>query len=156
MHWVPIFIGNNNSTCFGQSFSPSSGASQPYNGTSTVYAAHWPSATRIRTFRPDPESFLECELFLRKVVEKIKLAFSENHAVYEIMWNSVVEPGRLQMTVTKTTIQTHKFINYVFSTTKVVTWMSQTITLYAQPLSGYDVRTSFKTIHLVLYWVFLL
>jgi hypothetical protein len=49
MHWVPIFIGNNNYTCFGQSFCPSSGASQPYNGTDTVYAARWPSATRIRT-----------------------------------------------------------------------------------------------------------
>jgi hypothetical protein len=48
MHWVPIFIGNNKSTYFGQSFCPSSGASQPYNGTGTVYAARWPSATRIR------------------------------------------------------------------------------------------------------------
>jgi hypothetical protein len=43
MHWVPIFIGNNNYTCFGQSFCPSSGASQPYNGTGIVYAARWPS-----------------------------------------------------------------------------------------------------------------
>jgi hypothetical protein len=33
-----FFIGNNNSTCFGQSFCPSSGASQLYNGTGTVYA----------------------------------------------------------------------------------------------------------------------
>jgi hypothetical protein len=41
------------STCFGQSFCPSSGASQPYNGIGTIYAARWPSATRIRT---DPGS----------------------------------------------------------------------------------------------------
>jgi hypothetical protein len=34
---------------FGQSLCPSSGASQSYNGTGTVYAARWPSATRIRT-----------------------------------------------------------------------------------------------------------
>ena len=34
-----LFIGNNNPTCFGQSFCPSSGASQPYNGTGTVYAS---------------------------------------------------------------------------------------------------------------------
>jgi hypothetical protein len=31
-----FIIGNNNITCFGQSFCPSSGASQPYNGTGTV------------------------------------------------------------------------------------------------------------------------
>jgi hypothetical protein len=36
------------STCFGQSFCPSSGASQPYNGIGTIYAA-----TMIRTERPD-------------------------------------------------------------------------------------------------------
>ena len=52
---------------------------------------------------------------------KSKLAFSENHAVYEIMWKSVVEPVRLQMTITKTRIKTHTFINYVFSTTEIVT-----------------------------------
>ena len=48
-----LFIGNNNSTCFEQSFCPSSGASQPYNGTGTVYAARWPSATRNRKGTPD-------------------------------------------------------------------------------------------------------
>ena len=48
MHRIPIlFTGNNSSTCFGQSFCPSSGASQPDNGTGTVYAAQWPSAARI-------------------------------------------------------------------------------------------------------------
>ena len=33
-----LFIGSNNFICFGQSFCPSSGASQTYNGTGTVYA----------------------------------------------------------------------------------------------------------------------
>jgi hypothetical protein len=42
-----FFIGNNNSTCFGQSFCPSSGASQPNNGTGAVYAARRSSATSI-------------------------------------------------------------------------------------------------------------
>jgi hypothetical protein len=51
-----FIIGNNNSTCFGESFCPSSGASQPYAGIGTIYLARWPSATRIRTFRPDPGS----------------------------------------------------------------------------------------------------
>ena len=32
-----FFIGNNNSACFGQSFYPSSGASQPYNGIGTIW-----------------------------------------------------------------------------------------------------------------------
>jgi hypothetical protein len=44
-----FIIGNNNPTCFGQSFCPSSGASQPYNGIGTIYAARWPSGIRIRT-----------------------------------------------------------------------------------------------------------
>jgi hypothetical protein len=44
-----FIVGNNNSTCFGQSFCPSSGGSRPYNGIGTIYAARLPSATRIRT-----------------------------------------------------------------------------------------------------------
>jgi hypothetical protein len=38
-----FFIGNNKSTCFGQCFCQSSGASQPYKGTGTVYASRWSS-----------------------------------------------------------------------------------------------------------------
>ena len=34
-----FIIGNNNSTCSGQSFCSSSGASQPYKGVGTIYAA---------------------------------------------------------------------------------------------------------------------
>jgi hypothetical protein len=50
------------------------------------------------------EFFLEWEMFHRKVLEKIKTYFlfnnfSENRAVYEIMWSNTVEPGGPQMTV---------------------------------------------------------
>jgi hypothetical protein len=44
-------------------------------------------------------------MFQTKVVEKIKthilssITFSENRAVYEIMWENVAEPDRPQMTV---------------------------------------------------------
>jgi hypothetical protein len=43
-------------------------------------------------------------MFQKKVVEKLKTYimlsnfFSENDAVYEIMWKNVVEPDRPQMT----------------------------------------------------------
>ena len=51
--------------------------------------------------------FVELEMFQTKVVEKIKthfmfnnvFFFSENHAVYEIMWKNIVERGRPQMTI---------------------------------------------------------
>jgi hypothetical protein len=49
--------------------------------------------------------FLEWEMFQTKVVEKMKthLVFSnfffENRAVYEIMWENIVELGRPQMTI---------------------------------------------------------
>ena len=48
---------------------------------------------------------LESEMFRANVVEKIKPHslfnnfFSENRAVYEIMWKNIIERGRLQMTV---------------------------------------------------------
>jgi hypothetical protein len=45
-------------------------------------------------------------MFQTKVVEKIKkhillpiIFFPENHAVYEIMWNNMVEPDRPQMRI---------------------------------------------------------
>jgi hypothetical protein len=46
-------------------------------------------------------------MFQTKVLEKIKTHFvfgnsptplPENHAVYEIMWENILEPGRPQMT----------------------------------------------------------
>ena len=50
-------------------------------------------------------SSLECEMFLARVVEKIKThilcwkTFSpENRAFYEIMWENMVEPDKLRMT----------------------------------------------------------
>jgi hypothetical protein len=44
--------------------------------------------------------FLKWEIFQTNIVEKIKtrilcwITFLENHAVYELMWKNVVEPGR--------------------------------------------------------------
>jgi hypothetical protein len=44
-------------------------------------------------------------MFQTRVVEKIKthilfsLLFSENHSVYEIMWENMVERGRPQLTI---------------------------------------------------------
>ena len=52
-----------------------------------------------------PEFHLEWEIFQTKVVEKIKTHFMfsnfgfENRAVYEVMWESSVQPDRPQMTV---------------------------------------------------------
>jgi hypothetical protein len=50
--------------------------------------------------------FLELEMFQTKVVETIKthilyskIFFFENRAVYEIMWENIVETGRPQMTI---------------------------------------------------------
>jgi len=51
--------------------------------------------------------FLEWEMFQTKFVEKIKtriswsitLFCSENHAVYEIMWENIAEAGRPKTTV---------------------------------------------------------
>jgi hypothetical protein len=51
------------------------------------------------------EFVLEWEMFQTNVVEKIKthilysITFSENHAVYEIMWKNMVQPDRPQMTI---------------------------------------------------------
>jgi len=48
---------------------------------------------------------LESEMFQTKVVEKIKthiscskLLFFESHAVYEIMWQNIVQPARPPLT----------------------------------------------------------
>jgi hypothetical protein len=44
-------------------------------------------------------------MFQTKVVEKIKthvlysITFFENGVIYKIMWQNIVEPGRLQMTI---------------------------------------------------------
>ena len=49
--------------------------------------------------------FLEWEMFQTEVLEKIKtrilcsVKFSENRAVYEIMWKNMVELDRPQMTI---------------------------------------------------------
>jgi hypothetical protein len=49
--------------------------------------------------------FLEWEIFQTDVVKEIKThfvlsnLFFENRAVYEIMWENIVEPGRSQMTI---------------------------------------------------------
>jgi len=73
-------------------------------------------------------------MFQTNVVEKTKthslssiIFFPENHAVYEIMWKHIVEPGRPQMTVRRQLIacwipeatkthahaHTHTFLEYV-------------------------------------------
>jgi len=41
--------------------------------------------------------FIEWEMFQTKVVKN--LFFSENHAVYEVMWKNIVEPDRPQITI---------------------------------------------------------
>jgi len=48
--------------------------------------------------------FLEWEMFQTKFVEKFKkcyvrFCFSENQAVYEIMWKNTVQPDRSRMTI---------------------------------------------------------
>ena len=53
------------------------------------------------------EFFLELEMFQTKISQKIKtyilcsvyFFFSENRAVYEIIWKTIVEPDRPQMTI---------------------------------------------------------
>ena len=51
------------------------------------------------------ELFLECETLQIDVVEKItvhilySITFSENRAVYEILWKNIVEPERSQMAI---------------------------------------------------------
>jgi hypothetical protein len=86
------------------------------------------------------EFFLEWEMFQTIDVEKIKTHilysitfFSENHAVYRIMWKNMVGLDRLQITVQYGAYTfvlcnlgyTHAlkiFNNYCFSTTTIVTW----------------------------------
>jgi hypothetical protein len=53
--------------------------------------------------------FLECKIFQTKIVERIKTHFVFNNfckycAVYALMWENIVDPGRPQMTIWPTHI----------------------------------------------------
>ena len=50
--------------------------------------------------------FLEWKMFPTKVVEKIEshIFYSENRAVYEIIWTNSVERGRSRMAIWRTSI----------------------------------------------------
>jgi hypothetical protein len=101
--------------------------------------------------------FSSREMFQTKVVEEIKtyilclMTFFDNCAVYEIMWNNIVERGRPQMTIwrmriacwvvkatyTHTHTHTHTFIicnSHCFSTATIVARTPVKITLYAHSL----------------------
>jgi hypothetical protein len=57
---------------------------------------------RILYMKTDIFQILGWEKFQAKVLEKIKihiLRTFENRAVYEIMWNNIVQPGRPQITI---------------------------------------------------------
>ena len=73
--------------------------------------------------------FLAREMFQTYIVEKIKthflfnnIFFFKNHAVYEIMWKNIVEPGTLQVMVWRMCIVcwlpngTNTFSEYVILT----------------------------------------
>jgi len=70
--------------------------------------------------------------FSEKVVQKIKthilfsILFPENHSVYEIMWENMVEPGRPQMTIWRMRIACY--------TPKVTNTHSDYVILIAFPL----------------------
>jgi len=74
-----------------------------YNVTSITGTLH----EHFCTFMTISQFFLEWEMFQTKVVEEIKtdivfsifFFFSENRAVYEIMWKKMVEPDRPQVTI---------------------------------------------------------
>jgi len=77
--------------------------------------------------------FLEWEMFQTAVVEEIKThilhsvtSFIENHAVYEIMWKNIVQPGRPQMTVRR--------MHIALYITKVTNTHSEYVILGAYPL----------------------
>jgi len=71
-------------------------------------------------------------MFQTAIVEKIKrhnlcsefFFFFENHAVYEIMWNNVVDPGKPQMTIWRM---------------RIACWISKAINTHSE----YVVRISF-------------
>jgi hypothetical protein len=72
-------------------------------------------------------------MFQTKVVEKIKthilcsvMLFSENRAVYEIMWKNMVERGRPQMTIWR--------MHIACCITKATNTHSQYVMLIAFPL----------------------
>ena len=108
--------------------------------------------------------FLEWEMFQTKVVEKIKthilgsvIFFSENRAIYEIMWENVVERGRPQMAiwcmrfacwVTKVT-DTHLGCVVLISTATVVTRRHVIVTLYVHLVTLY-VHLAMLYVHLAL------
>jgi len=72
---------------------------------------------------------------------KLNNFFSENRAIYEIMWKNVVERGRPQMTIwcmhiacwIPQTTKTHTqriCSNYCFSSATMVAWTHLNVTLY--------------------------
>ena len=94
--------------------------------------------------------FLGWEMFRTKVVENIKKHIfmfnnffsAENHAVYEIMWKNIVEPGRPHMTRWRMRIacwtaktETHTQDTSCFSTATVVARTRLSVTLYLHCLS---------------------
>jgi hypothetical protein len=78
-----------------------------------------------------------------------KIFFSENRAVYEIMWKNMVQPDSPQMAVQYGEcvlhagylgLQTHRLYNpYCFSTTTKVTRTLLNVTLYLNCLSSFPV-----------------
>jgi hypothetical protein len=74
---------------------------------------HWNRARITGTLHEDHKTFViisrtiffKSEIFQTKVVEEIKphilysITFSENRAVYKIIWKDITERGRLQMTI---------------------------------------------------------
>jgi len=108
-------------------------------------------------------------MFQTKVVEKIKthilgsvIFFSENRAIYEIMWENVVERGRPQMAiwcmrfacwVTKVT-DTHLGCVVLISTATVVTRRHVIVTLYVHLVTLY-VHLVTLYVHLVTLYVHL-
>jgi hypothetical protein len=115
----------------------------------------WMSKHNIHFWSYLARFFLEWETFLTKVVEEIKtniscsITFSENRAVYEIMYKKTVQPDGPQMTTrrmriacwTPEAINTHSgyvivtFINsYCVSTATVVARKRLNVTLYVRTL----------------------
>jgi hypothetical protein len=89
-------------------------------------------------------------MFQTKVIEKIKHTFFENRTVYEIMWKSIVEWGRPQMTIRRMRISCSipkatdilKICNaYCFSTPRVGLWTRLNVTSHAHSLSCYCVNS---------------
>jgi len=99
--------------------------------------------------------FLEWKMFERKTVQKIKthvlcliaFFFSRIRAVYEIMWNSTVQPGGQKMIIWRMRIvcwipqakhtHTQNFEHFCFSTATVVARKRLNVTAYLYCLSRY-------------------